>query len=76
MVKTYESWFSPSPNLYKVIRSFEKFDQTDLFLQMHVVYTPHTKLTGLTGNKTGQQLRRRLQPVITRDTSHNWLKSD
>ena len=38
MVKTYESRFPPSPNLDKVTVSFDKLNNTDLFLQIHGVY--------------------------------------
>ena len=41
MVKTYESKFPPSPNLDKVTVSFDKLNNTDLFLQIHGDYIVH-----------------------------------
>ena len=38
MVKTYGSRFTPSPNLAKVTVSFDKLNNTDLFLQKNQVY--------------------------------------
>ena len=35
MVKACESRFPPSPNLEKVTVSFDKLNNTDLFLQIH-----------------------------------------
>ena len=51
MVKTYESRFPPSHNLGKVTVSFDKFFNTDLFLQLvykvvkvHTFLLPHVRL--------------------------------
>ena len=41
MVKTNESRLPPSPNLDKVTVSYDKLNNTDLFLQMHGVYIVH-----------------------------------
>ena len=41
MVKTYEPRIPTSPNLDKVAVSFDKMNDTDLFLQMHKVYIVH-----------------------------------
>ena len=38
VVKTCESWIPPSPNLDKVTESFDKYNNTDLFLPIHGVY--------------------------------------
>ena len=38
MVKTYLCRFQPSPNLDKVIISFDKLINTDLFLLIHVFF--------------------------------------
>ena len=46
MVKTYESRFPPSPNLDKVTVSFDKLNNSDLFLQIHGLYIAHTFIKG------------------------------
>ena len=38
MVKTYESWIPPSPNLDKLPVSFDKLNNTDLFFSMQAAY--------------------------------------
>ena len=38
MVKTYESWIPPSPTLDKVTVSFDKLNNTDLFISMQAAY--------------------------------------
>ena len=42
MAKTYEFRFPPSPNLDKITLSFDKLNNTDLFLQIHGVYKENT----------------------------------
>ena len=47
MVKIYESRFPPSPNIGKVTVSFDKLNNTDLFLQIHrvcLIYTLNYKI--------------------------------
>ena len=46
MVKTYESRFPPSPNLDKVTLTFDKLNNTDLFLQIQEVYIVQTFIKG------------------------------
>ena len=46
MLKTYDSRFTPSPNLDKVTVSFDELNNTDLFLQIHRVYVVHTLFKG------------------------------
>ena len=41
MVKTWESWIPPSPELDKVTVNFDKLNNTDLFLQLHGVHIVH-----------------------------------
>ena len=41
MVKTYESWIPPSPNLDKVTVTFDELNNTDLFHQMQAAYSVH-----------------------------------
>ena len=55
MVRTKESRFPPSPNVDKATVSFNKLNNTDLFLPIHGVYIVntrtlkvHTRLTGPT----------------------------
>ena len=50
MVKTYESRFPPSPNLGKVTVSFDKLNNSYLFLQIHEVYIVHTFSKGTQDN--------------------------
>ena len=47
MVKTYESRFTPSHNLDKVTISFDKYKNSDLFLQ---IYEVHTLIKGTLAN--------------------------
>ena len=42
MVKTYEPRISPSSNLDKVTVSFDKLNNTNLFLQKQELYIVHT----------------------------------
>ena len=52
MVKTYGSRFPPSPNLYKVIRSFDKFDKYRFILEVCV---PELVSNGTRQDETGRQ---------------------
>ena len=46
MVNTYESRFPPSHNLNKVTVSFDKLNNTDLYLHLHGVYIVHAFIKG------------------------------
>ena len=46
MVKTFESTFPPSPDADKVTVSFDKSNNTDLFLQINGVYIVHINNKG------------------------------
>ena len=46
MVNTCESWIPLSPDLDKVTVSFDKLNNTDLFLQVQYVYKVYTFIKG------------------------------
>ena len=71
MAKTIQSSFSPSPKFDKVTESFDKLNNTDLFLKnTWALYSTqmqqrYTRFTGyLNARLTGHPIREELGPVI------------
>ena len=51
MVKTWESWISPSPNLDKVTVSFDKLNNAGLFPSRHQAQDQRNGCVKLLGSK-------------------------